>query len=317
MMANIKMEKICVVFASDNNYAQHAAVAMVSILMNAAVPERLSFYLLDDNVAEPVKEKMRQSIERYGAELHFIAVDAEAFCHFFVSGQLSRTAYFRLEMANLLPDDVDRAIYLDCDLLVWEDIGILWKYDMKGKPLAAVPDLGIMASSKDWGRKQQSLGMERTDLYFNSGVLMVDLAQWRSKGYGGQVEQVAMEHDYQHHDQDALNKVFYRNWEPLPLRWNVIPPVWQLFLKILCRARYRKAAMEARTHIAILHYAGGYKPWEYEEYPAFNEGYYRCLEKSRFCDAKMPQFDARRKHRSIHRQLRRIALANFWQKIGL
>ena len=94
---------INVVFASDSNYAQHAAVAMTSILANTKAPERVAFYLLDDNVADEVKRKMVQTVEQFGSVIHFVAVDAERFNDFYVSAQLSRAAYFRLEMAKLLP----------------------------------------------------------------------------------------------------------------------------------------------------------------------------------------------------------------------
>lgn len=314
METQIGTDKINIVFASDNNYAQHAAVAMVSILMNTSMSQRIAFFLLDDNIAESVRKKMEATISPWGASLTFIKVDVTSFKDLFVSGQLSRTAYFRLEMAKWLPDTVTKAVYLDCDLLVRDDIVKLWNIDLQGKPLAAVPDYGIMASSKDWSRKQETLQIHPDDMYFNSGVLVIDIQQWREQKYGEQVETLAKTHDYQHHDQDALNYLFMRNWQVLPLRWNVIPPIWNMFWKVLLRKRFRISALAARRDIAILHYAGGYKPWEYKEYAAFNHDYYKCLAKSAFSRESMPQPDNRRKNRSIKRQLFRIYWGDFWQK---
>ena len=42
--------KINIVFASDNNYAQHTAVAMASVLVNTKVPQKIQFYLIDDEI---------------------------------------------------------------------------------------------------------------------------------------------------------------------------------------------------------------------------------------------------------------------------
>lgn len=308
-------EKINIVFACDSNYAQHATVAMMSILKNTGNPSRIVFYLLDDQIGELVKQKIRTSIEHEHSQVVFCKVDANRFSDFYVSGQLSRAAYFRLEMGALLPETVKKVIYLDCDLLVLDDICKMWDYDMHNHPLAAVMDLGIMASKKDWRNKQQKLGFQKTDNYFNSGVLMIDLKSWREHAYGSQAEQLAKKNDYRHHDQDALNSVFHNDWQPLPLRWNVIPPVWYLFLKILRRKHFRRLAIDARAHISILHYAGGYKPWEYTEYEAFNAKYYEYLYQTEFRDVRMPQPDLRRKGRSIARQLRRLQLADCWQKI--
>lgn len=306
--------EINVVFASDDNYIQHATVAMMSIVQNSTSQNHFVFYVLDDSISEYKKNKAKETFLNYNVEVKFLQVDTSLIKNFYVSGQLSRAAYLRLMMTEMLPATVEKVIYLDCDLLVLTDIEKLWNFDMQGNPLAAVPDYGIMASAKNWRHKQKSLGLKKDDLYFNSGVLIVDVAQWRSKKYGAVVIDKARENNYQHHDQDALNKVFYRNWLPLPIRWNVIPPIWNLFLKVLCNNRFRKNAIQARKNMAILHYAGGYKPWEYEEISMFNGEYYSCLRKTSFCDVEMPQFDKRRKGRSIKRQLNRLRWAEFWQK---
>ena len=50
--------KINIVFASDNNYAQHTAVAMASVLVNTKVPQRIQFYLIDDEIQPGNKEKI-------------------------------------------------------------------------------------------------------------------------------------------------------------------------------------------------------------------------------------------------------------------
>lgn len=314
-MNEMKNDRINIVFASDENYAQHVAVAMQSIMVNSASRDRLAFYLLADEITPATQARIRQTAEAGGASVSIVDVSAESFAHLYVSGELSRTAYFRLAMGELLPADVTRCIYLDCDLVVLADIATLWETDMEGKPLAAVPDLGILASSKDWPRKQRELGFAAGDSYFNSGMLLVDLAAWRAEQAGAEVARLAAEHRYQHHDQDALNVLFHGRFMPLPLRWNVIPPVWNLFFKILRRKDYRRAAIAARRDIAILHYAGGYKPWEYARYEAFNAHYYEYLAQTAFRDAAMPQPNPRRRGRSIQRQLRRLKLADFWQKI--
>ena len=64
-------EKINIVFACDSNYAQHATVAMMSILKNTADPTRIVFYLLDDQIDAAVKAKIQASIEQAHAAIHF------------------------------------------------------------------------------------------------------------------------------------------------------------------------------------------------------------------------------------------------------
>ena len=308
------MERINIAMAADARYAQHATVAMVSILCHAAHPERMQFYLLADEVPREVQEKVRMSIQKNGAAIEIIPLSSEKLEGLYTSGQLSRTAYARLQVAELLPQTVQRLLYLDCDMLAQEDVEQLWKIDLEGHPVGAVKDFGIMASKKSWKEKQATLGMQEGQAYFNSGLLLLDIDQWREHSYGRQIAELVRYRQFRHHDQDALNLVFQGNWKVLPMRWNVIPPVYDMFLKVLCRRAYRREAVEAMQHVAILHYAGGYKPWEYELYPGFNDAYYRCLKRTEFADAPMPQFDARRKHRSLRRQLLRMAWGRLWAR---
>lgn len=307
--------EISIAFATDDNYAQHTAVAMASIMNNTNKNNTVTFYILQEDLSTMHKNMLTDTAIMNNCNIEFLQIMDPSMDELFVSAQLSKAAYYRLEMVKLLPDIVKKIIYLDCDLLVFKDIETLWSIDMENKPLAAVADLGIMASSKDAKKKEQSLGIKVGEPYFNSGMLIVDVEKWREANYADLVKEAAISHDYQHHDQDALNGVFYGNWKAVPMCWNVIPPVWNLFLKILVRSEYRRMAIEARRDIAILHYAGGYKPWEYKLYPEFNNKYYEYLEKTAYKDEKMPKFDHRKKNRSIARQLWRLRIADFWTKI--
>ena len=306
--------QIHIVFASDDRYAQHAAVAMASVLEHAEHPEKVDFFLLSDGVSEKNAEKFRTTAKSRKSKAFVIPVTGDTFSGLYISAQLSRAAYMRLAVAELLPQDVDRIIYLDCDLLVRKDIAELWNIPMNGNPIAAVPDCGIMTSAKSRKQKRECIGLPMDEPYFNSGVLVIDLAEWREKEYAEQLLELAQNNSYPHHDQDALNFFFYQRWTALPLEWNVIPPVWFMFLKILF-SDWRKSAATARQNPAILHYAGGYKPWEYELHLGFNDEYYALLKKTAFAEEKMPQFDARKKHRSIKRQMVRLKLGNFWGKL--
>ncbi|MDM8109169.1 glycosyltransferase family 8 protein [Phascolarctobacterium faecium] len=307
--------KINIVFASDNNYAQHTAVAMASVLVNTKVPQRIQFYLIDDEIQPGNKEKITKTVQNLGGNIEFIKIKNSRLEDCYVSGELSRASYFRLDIANILDESIEKIIYLDCDLLVYDDIEKMWQLDMGGMPVAATCDLGIMASARVRRQKNQFIGLPFDAPYFNAGVLMMDLKQWRSGNFAESIIALATQNKYPNHDQDALNKFFMNNWQEIPLRWDVIPPVFNLFLKIVTKPNLRKKALEAKLNPAIFHYAGGYKPWEYEIHEGFNEKYYEYLKLTEFKDAKMPQFDKRRKNRSIRRQMLRLKMGNLWAKI--
>ena len=306
---------IAIAMAADARYAQHAAVAMVSIAAQAAHPEQIRFYFLADAVPDNVLARMRASVEPLGSTLQVVPYSNADREQLFVSGQLSATSYTRLSVAEILPVEVERVLYLDCDIIIMDDIAQLWQCDLQGQAVGAIKDFGIMASHKSWTQKQKFIPLRRDMAYFNAGVLLLDLQIWRQEGYGRTLLELVQKNHFPHHDQDALNLLFCGRWQALPMRWNVIPPVYNMFLKVLSRARFRREAVHALQHPALIHYAGGYKPWEYDLHPGFNDLYYQYLAQSAFRDAPMPQFDARKKHRSIARQMRRLQWGRFWSHL--
>jgi len=144
---------IAICFAADENYAQHATVAMQSILSHSKYPERLRFFLIEDNISEDTKNKIRLTFADLPQKISFVSAGQIETQKFYVSGQISKTAYVRIFLSELLPEDIDRVIYLDCDLICFKDIEQLWLTDLKDNPVGAVMDLGIMTSFKTSKRK--------------------------------------------------------------------------------------------------------------------------------------------------------------------
>lgn len=303
---------INIVLSSDNNYAQHVAVVAASILCNTR--EKVAIHLLSDGISKERLDLIDETIRNLGSTLKVYNLSKyKCFDNLFTSGHISKAAYFRLDIANILPKEVKKAIYIDVDLIVLQDICELWQFEMQGKPMAAVPDYGIMASKRLMKQKQDVIGLPKDSMYFNSGVAIMDLEQWRQHNYAKQVIELAAVGNLPHHDQDALNKVFLGNWTALPMKWNVIPPVFNLFSKILFNSDLCKNAIAARKDKAILHFAGRYKPWEFELHKGFNDAYYYYLQKTKFANVKMPQPGRNMKGKSITRQMVRLRIADFWQ----
>jgi lipopolysaccharide biosynthesis glycosyltransferase len=308
------MDEISIVLASDENYAQHGAVACASILVNHQGTSPIHFYYFDDGISEEKQAEIAATVTDLKGIITFIpTAGKEIQAH--TSGHVNRAAYLRLLIPELVPENVNRVIYLDTDLVVLDDIQELWEMDLEGKPLGAVPDLGILASSRMRRQKEETLGIEEGELYFNSGVMVLDLKAWRENQYGPQVIRCVEEGNFRHHDQDGLNKVFRDNWKPLPLRWNVIPPVFTLPVKVLKKSRWRNLALEALERPGVFHWAGRYKPWEFPPKGHFNEKYYTYLASTAFAGAKMPQPGTDMRGKSVTRQELRLKLAELWKKL--
>ena len=306
-------EKINIVFASDDNYAQHIAVVISSIM--AKTKAKICFFVIDDNISEEKLKKLEKTAASFSAEINFVKVQDEKFNNVYLSGHVSKAAYFRLALPDILPDNINKVIYLDVDLIVLDDIQKMWQCDLQQLPLAAVEDYGIMASDRLCKQKQQVIGLPIGEKYFNSGVLLIDLQKWRQGNYTKKIIELINNNKFPHHDQDVLNKIFIKKWKALDLRWNVIPPVFYLFNKVVFNKKFRSNAVNAKLDIGILHYAGSYKPWQFTLHNGFNDKYYYYLSLSEFKNANMPQPAKNMNGKSILRQLLRLKKADFLVKL--
>lgn len=304
---------INVVLASDDNYAQHIAVVITSIMIKTQ--KSVCFFVINDNISKEKMEKLKNTALNFKSDIKFINVYKENFSKVYLSGHVSRAAYFRLALAEVLPLNIEKVIYLDVDLLVYDDINKLWQYDLQGFPLGAVPDYGIMASKRLCKQKKEVIGLPIGNKYFNSGVLLMDLKEWRKNDYTKQILELINKKRFPHHDQDVLNKIFIYNWKELDLRWNIIPPVNNLFFKVLINSKLRGNAIEAKKDPGIIHYAGRYKPWEFHKYNGFNDMYYEYLKQTAFSDVIMPQPSKDMCGKCITRQLIRHRFADCCIKI--
>lgn len=304
---------INIVLCSDDNYAQHIAVVMASVMANTKAQVR--FFVINDNISQEKIIKLKNTAANFKISVEFINVPEDKFTNVYLSGHVSKAAYFRLALADIMPDYIEKVIYLDVDLLVYDDINKLWKYNLENFPLGAVKDFGIMASKRLCRQKAEVIGLPDNEAYFNSGVLLINLKKWREEDYTEQILEVINKNQFPHHDQDVLNKIFMKNWLKIDLRWNIIPPVFNLFFKILLNKTFRNQAINAKRNPGIIHYAGRYKPWEFSLHQGFNDMYYQYLKQTAFADEKMPQPSKNMKGKSIFRQMLKLKMADFLSEL--
>lgn len=303
------------VLTCDDNYAQHAAITLMSAYGKTKNKQNLATFILDGGISEAKKNKIIQSIKQCGGQVSFIKIDADEYEGMYTSHQYSLAIYYRLALPQILDNSKKKCIYVDCDLLFYDDIEKLWNIDLKCHPIGAIEDIGLTTSKKRFLEKQRDIGLKATSSYFNSGVVIMDLEQWRDKGYSNIALELAANNDFKSHDQDVLNKLFMDNWEQIDLRWNVIPPITYLYPKIVLNKKNRERSLEARRNPGILHYAGRYKAWEFAEYPEFNVCYYKLLKQSAFKDEVMPQLSKQNIGRNFNKELLKLRVADWLTNI--
>jgi len=264
----------------DTNYAPHAATVMESIIQNC--PEKLDFVIIYYKLSQEIQEILTIHFTKKVNSLEFVQMDEEKLIkieeNINIIEHWSLDIYMRLFATILLPND-KYVIYLDCDIIVQDNIlKILDEADLS-KPICAVTeydpnyklhDLSNIIIGKPtqdpwiieayWYRTFYDLEMDKYARYFNTGVMVMNLDYWRENKITEKTMNFIKENPEKiyYPDQDALNAVINGNYSSLDLRWNFVPPSPSIF------SNYTFDVMKkAVQNPAIIHLAGSNKPWSY------------------------------------------------------
>lgn len=163
-----------VVYSSSDSYSPIAGVSICSLLHNNKDAEEINIYMIDNNISDENKKRFSDMTESFGRKIVFIPrpdlnkqtdVDIEV-------GRWNISTFFRLFLCTILPDSVDRCIYLDCDTVIRHSLKELWETSLGDKVVAAVDDCRS-------DRYKTELGLPADSTYTNNGVLLIDLKRWR------------------------------------------------------------------------------------------------------------------------------------------
>jgi lipopolysaccharide biosynthesis glycosyltransferase len=256
-----------IAFGVDAPYLPHLAATIASIA--ATAPDRaLHFIVMHDGIAETDKSRVE-----YGApdaDFDWLLIEDAALLALEGQDHISRATYYRLGLPELLPADIGRVLYLDCDLIVKRDIGELWDIDLDGHAIAAVYDAGAdpAAFAARWGLAPAP------GAYLNAGVLLIDLGAVRREGiFAAALDFLkANRAELKFMDQDALNYVLWRKWLVLDPEWNV-----QRAMLFEGWSRQVPASMLPQGQPAIVHYTGDQKPWIRGAYHPYAWLYWQAL----------------------------------------
>ena len=233
--------------AADARYGGYAGIMLASVL-RANPGEVFDIHLLSDGTRARDRRKLAALVQNAGSRLtiYDVAPRMAGYADG-VGNHLSRAAYARLLIADLLPAGLARILYLDCDIICTGALRPLWQM------AEAMPLMG-MVPDRTGERWKARLGLPAEAPYFNSGVLLINLAAWRERAIAGKIigwmaanpDKLALA------DQDAINACLWAEITPLSDRWN---------LQI---GRDSGPLPAARLNEAVLlHYTSAHKPWRF------------------------------------------------------
>lgn len=249
---------IHIVSCTDNNYVMPLGVAMTSAFINCQ--SAVTYHIITtDVVSDTNKAKLLECANKYNGQVVFYDIKSDVLAQLPVreSGYLSVACYVRIFIEQLLPVYIDRVIYLDCDLIVNQDLNELWTTPLTCKAAGVVYDSIVKDEFYD------RLMYDRKFLYFNSGVMLINLDYWREHKIMKQCLDFIKHYPNRIvcEDQDVLNAVLHENTLYLPIKYNAICTVF--FKEYQFPSEYSVEVEEARKNPVIVHYSW-IKPWHRE-----------------------------------------------------
>lgn len=207
--------------ATDTAYVELTGVMLAS-LANKSAGDFEAVYVFCDGVSDADKERLRASYGR--ADIVFVDMTDDMVRHFAarpVNHHLSRTAYARILMPLSLSEATGRLFYIDCDTVVNASLAPLASMPMDGFALAAVDDIARQVPERHI-KRNRDIGLPDEMRYFNSGVLLIDLENWRRQRVSERTIAFINDHPtLPMMDQDALNGALRGEWLPLDESWNL------------------------------------------------------------------------------------------------
>ena len=243
-----------ILISSNDNYVMPLTVLLQSLFDNHREP--MVFWFLWSDLKEENRTFFSDYIHANGSEVHWLHVDEEAFRGLPTKKYISTETYYRLLAAELLPQDLDRILWLDADMVVNGSLQALYETDLEGYTVAACPHGTVMKATMM--ENCRNIGIVHPEQYFNAGVMLCSLSAWRSLDIPDRINGIlSKEHRFMFPGQDLTNLIF---------NGTVKTENWK-FWNCMTHSILSEDLPELKETARIIHFAGFAKPWQFYDLP--------------------------------------------------
>lgn len=247
-----------IAFCTDNNYSMPCGIAMVSLLENNK-SEDITIHLLGCNLNATNKKLLEETADKYKKQILFYDIKEKELERFELSKEgpqyLSISCCTRLFLAEIIPNNITKILYLDCDIMVVDKLNHLWNTDIEHHSIAGV--IEYLTFKPDTFK---NLRYPNKYAYINSGVLLINLKYWRENNVLNKFSEYAENNkeNLKFIDQDILNGTLYASTLLLPIKYNTH---MFFFERKTNTFQYQEEMYEARKNPVIIHFTSSSKPW--------------------------------------------------------
>lgn len=265
-------QEINICLSTDDNYIQHTATVVASILSNAKKSDNYHFYILSSQLSDENKKKFDKLKMIKDCEIDYPIWDNKLLTPFKrvkMHAHLTLATFNRLLIPLLFPD-LNKMIYIDSDLVVLSDISELDKIDITNYYFAGVKD----ANSKALVRKH---GYDDKYDYINAGVIIINCKELRENNYFNKMLKQIGKIEAKTGDQDFINFCFHNKIKLISYKWNMYHKFhFEQYggIQPLNDVDY----VEAVKNPKIVHFVGPDKPWNCNSNHPYKKYYLKYLE---------------------------------------
>lgn len=246
-----------VVYVSDSRYWPHTSASMVSLAQSSRDLLGTVYAVLVDVPARKKKRIISWGRGLFEQNFQVIPVSSTSLPALNTKGHVSKAAYVRAFLGDVLPVSLGHVLYLDSDTLVVRPLSGLRSVVDEIQGFGHRKTATVFAvANPEAGDHLRAFGVPREN-YFNSGVMLIDLMRWRDRNPANDLLRLFTEHNVWW-DQDGFNLFFQGDWAPLPSEFN------------------RFEISEATEEEVIVHFAGSQKPWDFQSHHPYRSDYLRA-----------------------------------------
>ena len=227
------IDKKAVVLAANYAYVEQVMTTIKSICYHN---RSIRFYMINSDFPNEWFKQLNKRLERYDSEIINCRVTSEQISRY--KTDISYTVFLRYFVSDFVQED--KALYLDCDLVVTKNLDNLFETDLQDYPLAAVRDYGGRVY---YGRE-----------IFNAGVLLINNRLWKQENMSQRLIDLTNEwHDkVDQADQSILNMLFENRWIEMEFDNN----------HVVIHKQFTDYELPAgQDYPGIIHYLSHRKPW--------------------------------------------------------
>lgn len=254
--------EINICFGINNEYCQHCACTMASILYNSNPQDKYHFYIITNYISQFNRECLKSLNYIRKFKTTFIYIDKGEFANLDVNNNLGTSTFFRFKALQI--SKIKKLIYLDVDIIVRKDIAELYNENVDNYYFAGVEDIIAPVNKKDYDISPESN-------YVNAGVLLFNMEYCRKNNALNKLMNfIHSPWDKKWNDQHIINYVFQNKIKLVDITWN----------HMYCYTNYYDLGdyyHDLKNKSAIIHFITEKKPW-LPQYDVINaEEYFKYL----------------------------------------